>query len=66
MTGSGRTPAEELLEDFRTLWKFEINPVFSDYAYYVGSHRRLPCMSKIIFHLFFNMWHTELEYVILS
>lgn len=30
---SGRTPAEELLEDFRTRWQGEINPIYSDYAY---------------------------------
>ena len=26
IAGSGRTPAEELLEDFRTRWNGEINP----------------------------------------
>ena len=30
---SGRTPAEELLEDFRTRWQGEIDPIYADYAY---------------------------------
>ena len=33
IAGSGRTPAEELLEDFRTRWHGAIDPVFADYAY---------------------------------
>jgi len=33
IAGSGRTPAEELLEDFRTRWADKIDPVFTDYAY---------------------------------
>ena len=33
IAGSGRTPAEELLEDFRTRWNGDIDPVFTDYAY---------------------------------
>ena len=33
IAGSGRTPAEELLEDFRTRWQGDIDPVFTDYAY---------------------------------
>ena len=33
IAGSGRTPAEELLEDFRTRWGGNIDPVFTDYAY---------------------------------
>ena len=33
IAGSGRTPAEELLEDFRTRWHGDIDPVFTDYAY---------------------------------
>ena len=33
IAGSGRTPAEELLEDFRTRWGGKIDPVFTDYAY---------------------------------
>ncbi len=33
IAGSGRTPAEELLEDFRTRWHGAIDPVFTDYAY---------------------------------
>lgn len=33
IAGSGRTPSEELLEDFRTRWRGEIDPVFTDYAY---------------------------------
>src|SRR5487761_1740211 len=30
IAGSGRTPAEELLEDFRTRWNGDITPVFTD------------------------------------
>ena len=33
IAGGGRTPAEELLEDYRTRWGGVIDPVFSDYAY---------------------------------
>jgi len=33
IAGSGRTPAEELLEDFRTRWSGNVDPVFTDYAY---------------------------------
>src|SRR5216683_2461770 len=33
IAGSARTPAEELLEDFRTRWASVIDPVFTDYAY---------------------------------
>jgi len=33
IAGSGRTPAEELLEDFRTRWAGQVDPVFSDHAY---------------------------------
>jgi glutamate--cysteine ligase len=33
IAGSGRTPAEELLEDFRTRWDSKIDPVYTDYAY---------------------------------
>ncbi|HEV2100125.1 MAG TPA: glutamate--cysteine ligase [Stellaceae bacterium] len=33
IAGSGRTPAEELLEDFRARWHGEIDSVFTDYAY---------------------------------
>jgi glutamate--cysteine ligase len=33
VAGSGRTPAEELLEDFRTRWGGQIDPVYTDYAY---------------------------------
>jgi glutamate--cysteine ligase len=33
IAGSGRTPAEELLEDFRSRWRGAIDPVFADYAY---------------------------------
>jgi len=33
IAGSGRTPAEELLEDFRTRWGGNVDPVFTDYAY---------------------------------
>jgi glutamate--cysteine ligase len=33
IAGSGRTPAEELLEDYRTRWDGVIDPVFTDYAY---------------------------------
>lgn len=33
IAGSGRTPAEELLDDFRTRWQGAIGPVYADYAY---------------------------------
>ena len=33
VAGSGRSPAEELLEDFHTRWRGNIDPVFVDYAY---------------------------------
>ena len=33
IAGSGRTPAEELLEDFRTRWRGTIDPLFTEYAY---------------------------------
>jgi glutamate--cysteine ligase len=33
IAASGRTPAEELLEDFRTRWGGAIDPVFAEYAY---------------------------------
>ena len=33
IAGSGHTPAEELLEDYRTRWGGNVDPVFSDYAY---------------------------------
>jgi glutamate--cysteine ligase len=33
IAGSGRTPAEELLEDFLTRWRDRIDPVFTEYAY---------------------------------
>src|SRR5882762_3568090 len=33
IAGGGRTPAEELLEDYRTRWGGVIDPVFTDYAY---------------------------------
>ena len=33
IAGGGRTPAEELLEDYRTRWGSSIDPVFADYAY---------------------------------
>jgi glutamate--cysteine ligase len=33
IASSGRTPAEELLEDFRTRWGGVIDPVFADYSY---------------------------------
>jgi glutamate--cysteine ligase len=33
IAGSGRTPAEELLEDFRSRWRGTIDPVFNEYAY---------------------------------
>ncbi|HUC11657.1 MAG TPA: glutamate--cysteine ligase, partial [Stellaceae bacterium] len=33
IAGSGRTPAEELLDDYRTRWRGNIDPVFVDYAY---------------------------------
>jgi glutamate--cysteine ligase len=33
IAGSGRTPAEEMLKDFRTRWRGSIDPVFTEYAY---------------------------------
>ena len=33
IAAAGRTPAEELLEDFRTRWSGKIDPVFTDYSY---------------------------------
>ena len=33
IAGSGRTPAEELLDDYRSRWGGAIDPVFTDYAY---------------------------------
>jgi glutamate--cysteine ligase len=33
IAGSGRTPAEELLDDFRTRWHGTIDPLFTEYAY---------------------------------
>ena len=33
IAGSGRTPAEELLDDYRTRWGGLVDPVFADYAY---------------------------------
>ncbi len=33
IAGSGRTPAEELVDDFQTRWRGNIDPVFADYAY---------------------------------
>ncbi|MBV9859811.1 MAG: glutamate--cysteine ligase [Alphaproteobacteria bacterium] len=33
IAGSGRTPAEELLEDFNTRWAGEIDRAYTDYAY---------------------------------
>jgi glutamate--cysteine ligase len=33
IAGSGRTPAEELLEDFGSRWRGSIDPVFIDYSY---------------------------------
>ena len=33
IAGSGRTLAEQLLEEFRTEWHGNIDPVFTDYAY---------------------------------
>ena len=33
IAGSGRTPAEELLEDFHTRWSGKIDPVFTEYSY---------------------------------
>jgi glutamate--cysteine ligase len=33
IASSGRTPAEELLEDYRIRWRGKIDPVFTDYAY---------------------------------
>jgi glutamate--cysteine ligase len=33
VAGAGRTPAEELLEDFQARWGGRIDPIFIDYAY---------------------------------
>src|SRR5262249_3677193 len=33
IAASGRTPAEELLDDFRSRWRGAIDPVFAEYAY---------------------------------
>ena len=33
IAGSGRTPAEELLDDYRSRWGGVIDPIFTDYAY---------------------------------
>jgi glutamate--cysteine ligase len=33
IAGAGRTPAEELLEDYHARWGSNIDPVFTDYAY---------------------------------
>src|SRR6516164_5891030 len=33
IAGSGRSPAEELLDDYRTRWGGNVDPVFTDYAY---------------------------------
>jgi glutamate--cysteine ligase len=33
IAGGGHTPAEQLLEDYRTRWDGAIDPVFTDYAY---------------------------------
>jgi glutamate--cysteine ligase len=33
IAGSGRTPAEELLDDYKTRWNGDIEPVFVDYSY---------------------------------
>ncbi|MGE0259804.1 MAG: glutamate--cysteine ligase [Alphaproteobacteria bacterium] len=33
IAGGGRTPAEELLEDFRTRWGGRIEPIFTEHAY---------------------------------
>src|SRR6202023_2658630 len=33
IAGSGRTPAEELLEDYKTRWRGNVDPVFTEYAY---------------------------------
>jgi glutamate--cysteine ligase len=33
IAGSGRAPAEELLDDFRTRWRGNVDPVFIDCAY---------------------------------
>jgi glutamate--cysteine ligase len=33
IAGSGRTPASELLEDFNTRWKGDIDKVYEEYAY---------------------------------
>jgi glutamate--cysteine ligase len=33
IAGSGRTPAEELLADYRERWQGQIDPIYEDYAY---------------------------------
>ena len=33
IAGGGRTPAEELLEDYHARWGGSVDPVFTDYAY---------------------------------
>ena len=33
IAGSGRTPAEELIEDYNTSWGGDIRRVYEDYAY---------------------------------
>jgi len=33
IAGSGRTPAEELLEDYKTRWRGNVDPVFTEYSY---------------------------------
>jgi glutamate--cysteine ligase len=33
IAGSGRTPAEELIEDYNTRWGGRIEPIFTEYAY---------------------------------
>ena len=33
IAGSGRTPAEELLEDFGARWGGKVDPVYTDYSY---------------------------------
>ncbi|HEX6442781.1 MAG TPA: glutamate--cysteine ligase [Stellaceae bacterium] len=33
IAGSGRTPAQELLEDYNTRWRGRIEPIYTEYAY---------------------------------
>jgi glutamate--cysteine ligase len=33
IAGSGRTPAEELIEDYKTRWNGDINRVYDEYSY---------------------------------